>query len=124
MSFVEQMDIVKLYFMPAKGKLNTFIDVYLYVFFPVAVGKVLDFVFETSRLSSSLIAKQNPIFDTNKDGKITKNEVLTFFSGYYGSFFSEITQTIDWKKISQYLVSYVALPVALFFLYFFITKRD
>lgn len=115
MSFIEQMDVVKEYFMPAKGKLNTFIDVYLYVFFPIAVGKGLDYVFQTSGLSASLIAQQNPIFDKNKDGKITKSEVLNFFSGYYGQFFNEIQQTIDWKKIAQYLSIYLLIPLAVFF---------
>ena len=115
MTFIQQMDVVYEYFLPAKGKLKSFIDVYLFVFFPIASGKPLDFVFETRNLSKSLIATQNPIFDINKDGQITKGEVLNFFSGYYGNFFAEIQQTIDWQKIAEYLAKLFIFPLGVFF---------
>lgn len=86
MSFIEQMDLVYQYYKPYKGKIKSFIDTYLVTFFPVALGKSGSYVLQTSRLSASLIAKQNPIFDRNKDGKITKDEIVSFFKGYYERF--------------------------------------
>jgi hypothetical protein len=84
MSFNEQMDLVELYYRPYIGKMSSFLDVYLVTFFPAAIGKSSSFVLETPKLSRSLIAAQNPIFDKNKDKKVTLNEIKTFFSGYYG----------------------------------------
>jgi hypothetical protein len=45
------------------------------VFFPLAIGKPDDWVFQSSKLSASLIATQNKGFDINKDGKLTVAEV-------------------------------------------------
>lgn len=75
MSNVQQLEYVKKYFTPWNNKLRSFTDVYLTIFFPVAVGKPDDFVIKTKQLSSELIAKQNPIFDLNKNGELTKAEI-------------------------------------------------
>ncbi|MBY8962038.1 hypothetical protein KJK34_04660 [Flavobacterium sp. D11R37] len=84
MSFIEQMDVVKAYLKQAlRTKPKSFVDVYLSVFFPVAQGKSDDYVFQTSGLSAELIAKQNPIFDRNKDKKILKKEVEDYFREVY-----------------------------------------
>lgn len=87
MSFEQQMDLVLEYFKEVKrttGKsLNSFMDVYFAVFFPKALNQSSSYILQTSGLTASLIAKQNPIFDTNKDGKITKSEIEAFFSGYF-----------------------------------------
>lgn len=76
MSRVEQMDYVLKYLMPYKGKLNTYFDVYLVVFFPAAVGKSNDdnYVFETKYLKRASIARSNPAIDINKDGTLTMGE--------------------------------------------------
>lgn len=86
MTFIQQMDVVQAYYkevykMMKVSKLNSFVDVYLVTFFPAALNKANDYVLQTSRLSASLIAKQNPIFDKNKDGKITKSEIVDYFRG-------------------------------------------
>lgn len=75
MSNVQQLEYVKKYFINYKNKLLNFVDVYLVIFFPLAVGKDDNFVIETKSLPAELIAKQNPIFDLNKDGEITKREI-------------------------------------------------
>lgn len=75
MSNVQQLDYVYKYFKPANGKLKTWLDLYLWVFFPVAIGKPDSYVLATSRISASTIARQNPVFDLNKDGQVTKAEV-------------------------------------------------
>ena len=85
MSFIDQMDVVEAYYKEAKGKraVSSFTDTYLITFFPAALGKPDSYVFETKGLSASLIAKQNPAFDRNKDGKITKSEVTEYFRKMY-----------------------------------------
>lgn len=74
MSRIQQLDYVLKYFMPYKGKLKSFFDVYLVVFFPAAVGKPDDYVFEAKNISRSLVARQNPAIDRNKNGEITMLE--------------------------------------------------
>lgn len=82
MSAVNQLRYVKKYADQLKlaGRLNTLEDVYLAIFFPKAVGHGHDmsYVFESKDLSSRQVAIANPIFDLNKDGKITMKE----FSGF------------------------------------------
>ena len=73
-SATQQLDYVRAYYKPYKGKMKTIYDTYAAVFFPAMIGKSPDFVLETSRLSAELIARQNPIFDLNKNGQITKKE--------------------------------------------------
>ena len=74
MSNVDQLDYVKSYLMPYKGKLTSYFNVYASVFFPAAIGKADDWVFEAKNISRSSVARQNPSLDFNKDGKITVAE--------------------------------------------------
>lgn len=75
MTAVEQLDYVYLYLKRYKSKINSYVDLYLAVFFPLALGKGRDFVLQSRRLKASRIAKANKGFDLNKDGKITVGEV-------------------------------------------------
>ncbi len=75
MSNVEQLDYVYKYLKPYSGKMNNLIDLYLVVFFPVSLNKGPEYIFETSTLSRSKIAANNPAFDLNKDSMITRAEV-------------------------------------------------
>lgn len=75
MSNVQQLDYVFKYLKPFTGKVKSYIDLYFSIFFPLAMNKPLDWVFQTAKLSASLVAHQNPVFDLNKDGKITVAEV-------------------------------------------------
>lgn len=77
MSAVEQLEYVYLYYKPYKSKLNSYVDLYIATLFPVALGKDSDFVLQTSRLSAERVASANPLFDLNKDGKITVGEIET-----------------------------------------------
>ena len=75
MTNVEQLDYVYAYLKPYRGDMERMVDVYLAIFFPVAIGKADDYVFRTSNLSAEIIAKQNPLFDLDHDSVITKAEV-------------------------------------------------
>jgi hypothetical protein len=70
MSNVEQLDYVYKYLKPYKGRMKTWVDVYLAVFYPAAMGKGDDYV-----IKSDLVAKQNQIFDLNKDLDISVSEI-------------------------------------------------
>ncbi len=75
MSAVDQLHYVYKYFKPWTGKMKSYFDLYLVTFFPAAIGKPDDYILQTSKLSASTIAKQNPFFDVNKDGKLTVGEI-------------------------------------------------
>src|SRR5690606_25639726 len=75
MSANDQLLYVYKYYARYKSKLKSYVDLYLITFFPIASGKPLDYVLQTATLPAHLIAKQNPVFDLNKDGKITVAEI-------------------------------------------------
>lgn len=75
MTEVEQLEYVYKYLYIYRHKLSSYVDLYLSIFFPAALDKPLDYVLQTKRLSASRIAKANPLFDINKDGKITVAEI-------------------------------------------------
>jgi len=71
MSNVQQLDYVLAYLRPYKGRMKRWIDVYLAVFYPKAMGDP-NFV-----ITSDIVAKQNKIFDLNKDLDISVKEIET-----------------------------------------------
>ena len=71
MNNVQQLDYVLAYLRPYKGKMKRWIDVYLAVFYPKAMGN------PNSVITSDIVAKQNKIFDLNKDLDITVKEIET-----------------------------------------------
>ncbi len=75
MTYEQQLDYVYKYLKPYTGRFRQFCDLYFAVFFPLAIGKPDDWVMQTSSLSASKIAQQNPFYDVNKDSKITVGEV-------------------------------------------------
>ena len=75
MTAVDQLDYVYLYLKPYTGKMHSLMDVYFAIFFPAAIGKPSNYVLQTSKLSASLIASQNPAYDINSDGEITVAEI-------------------------------------------------
>ena len=70
MTNVQQLDYVKKYFEPYKGRMKNWLDVYCAVFYPVLVGKPDNYV-----ITSDIVARQNPGFDLNKDLDIHKYEI-------------------------------------------------
>ena len=71
MNNVQQLDYVFAYLRPYKGRMKRWIDVYLAVFYPKAMGKP-DFV-----ITSDIVAKHNKIFDIDKDLDISVKEIET-----------------------------------------------
>lgn len=88
MTNVQQLDYVYKYFVPYKGKLKNYADLYLATFYPRAleynnhVGKEKDnyvIGMERGEDFARLIAKQNP-FDMDGDGLLTINDFKTFIN--------------------------------------------
>lgn len=75
MNACEQLDYVYLYLKKYRGRMINLSNIYLAVFFPVAIGKPLNWTFETSTLKAEKVALWNPLFDINKDSKIQVWEV-------------------------------------------------
>lgn len=70
MTNVEQMDYVQKHLGIFRGKYKDYVDLYCGIFWPAAVGKP-----DTYRITSDIVAKQNPLFDLNKDTDIEKSEI-------------------------------------------------
>lgn len=70
MSNVEQLDYVKKYLTPYRGRMINWLDTYLAVFYPALIGKP-----DTAVIDRAIVARQNPVFDLNKDLKIHKSEI-------------------------------------------------
>jgi hypothetical protein len=66
------MDFVKKHLGIFKGKYKDWVDLYCGIFWPAAVGKPDSFC-----ITSAMVAKQNPLFDIDKDGDIEKVEIRT-----------------------------------------------
>jgi hypothetical protein len=82
MSTIDQLDYVQLYLErinPSK-KFNSFTDLYLAVFFPVAIGKNDAYVLGSHKDEAYIkkISHQNPAIDTDKNGSINKEEFEHF----------------------------------------------
>jgi hypothetical protein len=78
MTNVQQLDYVYKYLAPYKAKMKTYTDVYMTVFYPVAVGKPDTYVIGAV---GSKIAQQNPALRDNT-GAVTVNSVKTNFSNW------------------------------------------
>jgi hypothetical protein len=75
MDAITQLQYVYQYFKGWAGKIKSYYDLYFITFFPLAIGKPDDYILETEKKSRFVIAKQNPFFDVNKDGKLTVGEI-------------------------------------------------
>ena len=87
MSNVRQLDYVYKYLLPYSGKMKTLADTYLAVFFPAAIGKPANWVLKSANLSPETIACWNPLYDLDKDKRLTVGEITaklkTFVPDYY-----------------------------------------
>ncbi len=81
-SEVDQLDYVKKYLAPYKGKMKSFTDCYLAVFYPAAIGKPEAYEFGATPFMKKKIADQNPAYDWNKDHEVTKAEVTKAISKF------------------------------------------
>lgn len=71
MDALQQLKYVYLYLKPFKGKMDSFLEIYLAIFFPKAVGKPLTYRFPLKKRW----VEANKVFDVDKNGMIQKWEV-------------------------------------------------
>ncbi|MDF0556564.1 lytic transglycosylase domain-containing protein [Kamptonema sp. UHCC 0994] len=77
MTEIQQLDYVRKYLIPYKGKLNTLGDFYCSVLWPACVGSSESYVlFRVGTIQY----RQNNGFDRNRDGVITKSEITALVS--------------------------------------------
>ena len=73
MGFLEQLRWVERYYAPYRGRVKSFVDLYLATFFPLAIGKPDNWVLRTSKIPAKRIAYQNPVF--NDGGQVTVGSI-------------------------------------------------
>lgn len=79
MDAIQQLRYVYLYLKPFRGKLTSFLEIYLAIFFPKAVGKSLTYKFPLSKKW----VQANRVFDVDKNGEIQKFEVKYKLSKWF-----------------------------------------
>lgn len=77
-----QLNYVYKYLLPYKGKINSLTDLYLTVFYPYAVGKEDNYILGSQNGTQTQIYNANKIFDTNKDGVISKQEIENYIVNF------------------------------------------
>lgn len=75
MNALEQLDYVYKYLIKFAGRMDRLPDVYLAVFFPVAIGKPPGWTLHARNLPAEKIGKWNPLFDVNDDDVIQVWEI-------------------------------------------------
>ena len=78
MGYLDQLKYVEKYYMPFKGKMKNYADVYFATFWPDAVNKPMNYIFETKKLSRAKVASQNPGIDYGNKGYITKADFTRY----------------------------------------------
>jgi hypothetical protein len=102
MTAIKQLDYVYAYFKPFAGKLKSFADLYMVTFFPAAIGKPNTYILQTSKIAASTIAKQNPIFDVNKDQKVTVGEFKSKIQANIPeTVYAQVMQSFEKKNTSM-----------------------
>lgn len=99
MSNVEQLHYVYKYLARYSGRIDSLTDLYLCIFYPVAVGKSDNYVLGTNEENKKLVARLNKVFDTNSDGYLTKNEITQYINNYALKLgYTGKTQSMNSKK--------------------------
>lgn len=81
----EQLEYVKRLYYPYRNKLTRFVDLYLFNFYPYAVGRADDYVVgsEKGEDYAKKVAAQNKGFDVDHDGKITIKNFKDYLAGKF-----------------------------------------
>lgn len=103
MSHVQQLDYVYKYFAPYAGKLKSYFDVYMVIFWPAGIhySSQDNYIFQTSKISRSAVARANPAIDINKDGTIYMHEFKQYIK-------NTVPKTL-WDKVFEPIAEH---PVA------------
>lgn len=101
MNAIDQVGYVYKYFKPWTGRIKSYFDLYMVTFFPDAVGRPDDYILQTKKLPAAIIAKQNPFFDVNKDGKLTVGEIKRrMYESIPKAIVADVVSEIEKKSLS------------------------
>ena len=101
MNAIDQLGYVYKYFKPWAGRMKNYFDLYFVTFFPEAIGKPDDYVLQTPKISATTIARQNPFFDVNKDGKLTVSEIKRrMYESIPKAIVTEVVSELEKKSLS------------------------
>lgn len=78
MSAMDQLKYVEKYFKPYAGKIKSGPDMYMATFWPAGLGKP-----DSYKIGGATVARQNKIFDLNRDGQITAGEFREYYRRKY-----------------------------------------
>lgn len=79
MTPIQQLDYVHAYLRPYRGRMTNVYETYLAVFYPVAIGKADSYILFSK---GSAAYSQNAALDMDKDGRVSKKDVKTWFGKY------------------------------------------
>jgi hypothetical protein len=108
MTFNDQMNFVYKYFLPYKGRLKNFYDVYLAIFFPAAIGKNDDWRFP------NWVYRANRGLDTNKNGYITLGEWKKWALTGQKKYASKANSLASNSSASKVVIPLILLSLGLF----------
>lgn len=75
MNAIEQLDYVEKFLSKHTGEMRCLSDLYLGVFFPIAIGKPLGWVLKSRGIKAETVAHWNPLFEINDDDVVQVWEV-------------------------------------------------
>lgn len=115
MSNVSQLNYVYKYFAPKAGKYKSVYDLYLYAFYPNAVGRPDSWIVGSDQGMNyaRLVGQQNSGFDLDKNGYVTVGEFKSYIKQRYGKYISMSGSAFNWKPLI------ILLPV----LYYYYTEE-
>lgn len=113
MSAVQQLDYVYKYFSSKAGQFKSVFDLYLYNFYPYAIGKPDSYVIGSERGISYDVADVNKGFDLNQDKKITVGEFKEYIRRKYKNYFPKLQAVQQPKNSLKNLIFIVYLLLEL-----------
>lgn len=131
MNPVDQLDLVFDYWKDVQkqfGRLASYHDLYLATFYPYAIDQPDNYILgsERSLTWAAKVGGQNKVFDTNKDGLITKGEFkkwlddkvkLTIATDYYDTFFKKKSFLQLYKREIVFGIVILILVIIMVFTY-------
>ena len=115
MSFLQQLEYVQDYYKPYRGRIKSFVDLYLATFYPIAMGKPESYVIGSHKGPTTIqaIANQNPIFDPFHTGKVTvgaiKTVILAKLPVEYAKYLVESNKTALLVVIAALAIGFIVI---------------
>lgn len=109
----EQMYWVHKYLSPYQNKIKSLADLYMAVFYPLAISRGQEFVLGSQNNTADTVARQNPSFSNGRD-YVTKQDVTNFITYRYpeiSKYAIDVYQGVK-KRVVDVATMVTANPVA------------